>query len=125
MSKDKIERIKKNILSNLTEDLRLAKYRNDPNILKGHCYIASEALFYLLNNKNNKIWKPKWVKHENDTHWFIQNIETGRIIDLTVKQFKTKPRYGKGISCGFLTKVPSKRTQILLERIKKGNKKNG
>lgn len=122
MNSDEIKIISKKIIENLSNDLRKTKYKKSQNFLAGHCYVATEALFYLLNKKEKKFWKPRWVKHENDTHWYIQNIETKQIIDLTRKQFKTKVPYHKGIGCGFLTKKPSKRTKILLSRIKKENK---
>ena len=119
MNLTEIKEISKKIVANLSDDLRKAKYRKNKNSLAGHCYVATEALYHLLNGKE-KIWKPRWVKHENDTHWYIQNIQTKQIIDLTRKQFKTKVPYRNGIGCGFLTKEPSKRTKTLLLRIKKG-----
>lgn len=106
-------KFKYNIISaHLTDELRLLKYRGNPNKLAGHCYIASEALYHLTN----KTLKPHFIKHEGQSHWFLKD-QNNKIIDLTAAQFKTPIPYTKAIGKGFLTKKPSKRTQILLKRI--------
>lgn len=82
----------------------------------GNCYAASEALYHILGGKR-KGWKamrmhvgrPGW----DDNHWFLKH-ESGLIIDPSVRQFKRKPRYERGVGCGFLTKKPSKRAKKLM-----------
>ena len=57
---------------------------------------------------------------EKLTHWYLKNSITGEIIDPTVEQFiakNEKPPYEKGKGCGFLTKLPSKRAQIILDLV--------
>jgi hypothetical protein len=96
----------------LTDELRLPMYRGNPNPLSGHCYIASEALFYLADKK----LKPMFIKHEGKSHWFLKDAN-GRVIDLTSSQFKNPVPYHKAVGKGFLTNKPSKRAQILIQRV--------
>lgn len=83
--------------------------------MKGHCYVASEAFYHLTTKPN--VWKPGTLFHENEIHWVLKNKQTGKILDITVKQFKDKPDYSKFRGRGFLTKAPSKRTVKLITKI--------
>ncbi len=78
--------------------------------------MASEAAYHLLGGVNSQ-FKPCHVKHENETHWFLRHKTTNEIIDMTAGQFRTTVPYDLGRGCGFLTKQPSKRAQILIERL--------
>jgi hypothetical protein len=108
------------IIDNLTDDLLTPRYRrykkinNVPNTF-GHCYVASEAAYYLLGGKEEG-WKPMHMTHLGASHWFLKH-ESGYILDLTYNQFKTKLDYSKARGTGFLTKEPSKRAKKLLIRI--------
>lgn len=84
--------------------------------MAGHCYVASEALYHLLGGKDAGL-TPMVLKTSHGTHWFLRT-STGQIIDPTSDQFLKKPSYELGRPCGFLTKQPCKRTQIVLNRIK-------
>lgn len=108
-----VNRLINKIKKHLTDDLRLPQYRNHPNPAAGHCYVASEA-FYWLSSRN---LKPMFIRHEGQPHWFLKD-DNNKIIDITASQFKTPIPYEKAIGKGFLTKKPSKRCQILLGRIK-------
>jgi hypothetical protein len=99
----------------LTDELRKPKYRGDPNPLRGHCYVASEALYHLLDGKRMG-WKPMFIRHEGEPHWFLVNKYTGEILDPTAVQFRTPVPYEKATGKGFLTRTPSKRAQIVIER---------
>ena len=103
------------IKSSLTTDLLKKEFKyNINNPLAGHCYICSEAAFYLFAKKNG--YKPCFIKHEGVPHWFLK--KDNKIIDITKNQFKNKNvPYSEGRNIGFLTKQPSKRTQILLMRV--------
>lgn len=79
---------------------------------RGNCYVSCEALYHLLGGKAAG-YKPMRLKHERDTHWYLQH-SSGLIIDPTSSQFKTPPDYSKGVGCGFLTKRPSKRAALLM-----------
>jgi len=103
------------IQSVLTDDLRKKKYQGSSNKMKGHCYVASEALYHLLGGKGYG-WIPQNIKHEGESHWFLLH-ESGRIIDVTSSQFITKVPTYKAIGRGFLTKQPSKRAKIVIDRL--------
>ena len=99
----------------LTNDLRNSEWKGNPNPLAGHCYVASEALYHLLGGKQAG-WKPMYVKHEGFSHWFLMN-DKGDILDATIEQFKTPVPIEKAKGKGFLTKGPSRRAQIVINRV--------
>ena len=108
-------------LSNyLTIDLLRPKYKKAgmPKSY-GHCYVASEVLYHLW--AKDKGYKPYCARDEEDNvHWWLMN-NTGDILDPTVSQYEERdlePPYSKGRCCGFLTKGPSKRALIVLNRNK-------
>jgi len=109
------------VIDHLTDDLLAPKYRslkktsNVPNTF-GHCYVASEAAYYLLGGKEEG-WKPMHMKHLGASHWFLKH-ESGLILDLTYNQFKSPLDYKAARGTGFLTKGPSKRAKKLLIRIR-------
>jgi len=109
------------ITDQLTDDLLRPKYRKIkkavavPNTF-GHCYVASEAAYYLLGGKESG-WKPMHMKQLGASHWFLKH-ESGFILDLTRSQFKSPIDYSKARGAAFLTKQPSKRAKKLLIRIK-------
>lgn len=109
------------ILDHLTDDLLAPKYRrqklalNVPNTF-GHCYVASEAAYYLLGGKEEG-WKPMHMTYLGRSHWFLKH-ESGFILDLTYNQFKGKLDYSKARGTGFLTKNPSRRARTLIIRIR-------
>lgn len=95
----------------LDDSLRLPRYRADANPLAGHCYVASEVEYHLRGGK------PMFIRHEGEPHWFI--LRDGKVIDHTASQFQSKVDYSKAKGKGFLTKQPSKRAQIVIERMHK------
>ena len=116
--------LKNKIINYLSDDLLKKEYKNVSGKIKccrqnfvreltGHCYIASET-YYHLSKEELKIF---FIKHENSSHWFLKN-KLGKIIDLTAGQFTTPVPYEKAIGKFFLTKKPSKRSRILIDRIK-------
>lgn len=100
------------IISALTDDLRRKPWKGNANPLAGHCYVASEALYHLTG----KTMTPQVIRHEGSTHWYLKD-KSGTIHDLTAGQFKTPVPYHQGKGCGFLTKLPSKRAQIVIGRV--------
>ncbi len=108
------------VIDHLTDDLlapnyrRLKKAANVPATF-GHCYVASEAAYYMLGGKEEG-WKPMHMKRLGASHWFLKH-ESGFILDLTYNQFKSPLDYSKARGTGFLTKTPSKRAKKLLIRI--------
>lgn len=83
--------------------------------MKGNCYVASEALYHLLGGKKAG-WKPMVISMKPDNHWFLQH-NGGVILDVTAKQFTTKPDYSKARGCGFLTSKPSKRARTMMSHL--------
>lgn len=73
---------------------------------RGNCYYATEALYYILGGHRQKAWKPKVMRHNGDTHWFLKH-RSGIILDPSRKQFKKLPDYTKAKGCGFMTSKPS------------------
>lgn len=80
--------------------------------MAGHCYVASEALFHLAD----QTLYPHFIRHEGSPHWFLKD-ERGRVYDLTAAQFSTPVPYEQGVRKGFLTKRPSARTRIVIQRV--------
>jgi hypothetical protein len=106
-----------------------AKYtRYNKHPLAGMCYVASEV-YYHLSPKN---LKPMRIKMPDDTtHWFLQELSAlGNPIgyidltedqysdcDDTMRDFLTEMRVLSGKRTAFLTKQPSKRAQLVIDRV--------
>lgn len=100
----------------LSDDLRGARYRGLSCFVAGHCYVASEAAYHALGGPTSG-FTPQFVRHEGEPHWYLKQDGTGLIYDLTADQFATPVPYDQGKGKGFLTKEPSKRARVILERI--------
>ena len=105
------------VQKSLTDELRKSKYRGLPNPLAGHCYVAAEALYHLLGGKARG-WKPMFIHHEGEPHWFLRH-EAGAIVDPTGAQFLMPVPYHRAKGKGFLTKRPSQRARIVMQRARK------
>ncbi len=85
----------------------------------GFCYIASEACWHMLGGFESP-WRPVWARdQEGGTHWWLEHILTKERLDPTADQYLLlgeTPPYSQGVRAGFLTKTPSKRAQILIDR---------
>ena len=117
---DILDYLANQIKSNLSSDLLKPEYKmfNKHNPTFGHCYIASEALFHLAGGKASGLSIKRARDASNISHWWLESAE-GQIFDPTSDQydhFGTKPPYQSGVSTGFLTKNPSKRAKILMDR---------
>lgn len=125
-----INELIKAIQMSLTPDLLKKKYRDGwdkNNPMFGHCYVATEALYYLLkkyNMDNYSNYKPCRGRDRYDrgsVHWWLQN-DQGNILDPTEAQYTSqglKPPYEEGRRGGFLTSKPSNRTEIVIKRVQK------
>lgn len=113
-----IEKIQKH----LSPDLLKREYvdKNINNVLYGHCYVATETYYHLMSDAKSD-YKPCILKVNNVNHWYLKNIKSGDIIDITKNQFNHNINYDNGRFCGFLTKEPSKRSKILIDRIVRDN----
>lgn len=128
----------KEILMELYELIRRLQLALSPDLLKpewrqraenehptfGHCYTVTEALYHLYGKSRG--YKPHVVQVPamDTTHWWLQNAK-GDILDGTREQFTFKNitiPYAEGRGSGFLTREPSKRCRILMDRIGMGAK---
>ena len=104
----------------LSPELLKKQYRtaNETNPLFGHCYVATEVLYHLMGSQEVK---PCCGKDEQGiVHWWLQYKKSGKRIDVTSDQYTSvgnTPSYAVGKGCGFLTKLPSKRTQTVIDRV--------
>ncbi len=109
-----IELIQKSLSSDLLHKNTIP-VKNNP--LYGHCYIATEALYYLLDDKEKNKYVPSTINVNGITHWFLKHKHTSEIIDITKSQFDFELDYSKSRNRFFLSPKPSKRTLILINRI--------
>jgi len=105
----------KEVRTHLRDDQRKAPYRGNPNPIVGHCYVASEAIYHTLGGKSAG-WTPQTIQHEGGPHWYLKN-QQGTIIDPTADQFETPVPYQNGRGCGFMTRQPSARAQLVLDQL--------
>lgn len=110
----------KSIQRHLTPDLLSPTWKrmktNHP--LSGHCYVASEVFWHLSGGKKSN-WVPCVARVDDETHWWLRSRD-GTIIDPTAEQYTDcglNPPYEVGRPCGFLTRMPSRRAQVLMSRI--------
>jgi hypothetical protein len=94
-------------------------YGQSGHWLAGHCYIAAEALYHLLPDKED--WRPMTGRDQTGcSHWWLQHKKTCEVLDPTEDQYYDMgkfPPYMEGHACGFLTKAPCKRTKRLYMRM--------
>ena len=111
----------------LDDSLRRPRYRDNPNLLAGQCYVMAEAIYHMIGGTENVFGlKPMQVSHEGDSHWFLatSRVALGEktvgfvVVDPTVSQFTTPVPYEAARGKGFLTKKPSRRALILIQRVK-------
>ncbi len=133
MTIDQLEEIKSLVLKSLTPDLLNPYWRKKQdqkkNDMVGHCYVATEACFYLIGGKDNGFYPyvlnnktyPEGLEPD-EVHWFLRKREC--VIDLTSGQFSCEIPYDKAKKQAFLTKNPSKRAVIVMKRVDMLKKKN-
>lgn len=100
-----------------SDDLRRPPWRGAEHPMAGHCYVASEALYHLGARELG--YCPATVQVGDVVHWFLKGGGKfkDRILDPTVDQFSKTPPHARGRGRGFLTRIPSRRCRILLERL--------
>lgn len=99
----------------LTDDLLRPKYLTPDrkSRLEGHCYVAAEALWHL----RGRIDTPMVARcPDGDTHWWLRRPD-GRILDPTASQFLYQFPYETGRGSGFLTRQPSRRATVVIDRV--------
>lgn len=117
---ENVDMLSEKIRENLTSDLLSGKYKEDnvTNPLFGHCYHATQALYYLLDCD---VLVPMSGKDElGNIHWWLQDGEA--IIDVTGKQYDKidcDPPYkvGKPSKWYGWKQRPHKRSMTLIKRV--------
>lgn len=109
------------VQASLTPELLREPYRSAytaSNPTAGHCYVAAEALWHLLDAKAS-VWRGIVAPDpDGGTHWWLGTREGWRL-DPTADQYLCaglEPPYAAGRPCGFLTKHPSKRAAVVIDR---------
>ena len=77
--------IRQNLTSDLLKGRKKLMYPNDlkTNPLYGHCYHASQALFYLMNT--DQLVPMSAEDYRGEKHWWLQNGD--RVYDITEGQY--------------------------------------
>ena len=104
----------------LSDEMRKPKYQGSPNPYRGHCYVASEAFYHLAGGKAAG-WKPVRLNLGGDVHWWLLDADNQRV-DLTSEQFDFAVPYEQGIGGGFLTREPSERAQVIIDRVRRARR---
>lgn len=100
-------------------ELCVRKEYSSSNLLAGLCYTASEAIYHLSDDPL-KPYCVRWGSKPHQTHWYLKHRETGQRIDVTASQFPAVDfvnLYNHEVGKGFLTKGPSRRARLVLDRI--------
>jgi hypothetical protein len=80
-----------------------------------HCYHAAEAVYHLAGGKGSGL-VPVSGKLRDGTHWWLEDRDTGSVVDPTSSQLPEGYRYDQGTRRGFLTAQPSQRAQVVIQR---------
>lgn len=80
----------------------------------GYCYVASEALYYLLGGSAAGL-TAKRAPCAGGEHWWLEGPD-GKLIDATADQFEDAFDYGNGAASEFLTPEPSPRAVRIMLR---------
>ena len=120
IEKDYVDALIYNIRRKLSSDLLLPRYRKVSQGKKyaGYCYVATEALYYLLPLEIRINYRPAYVRVEGDTHWFLAGTKSGDIVDVTSTQYEQPVNYERRVMAAFMTTVPSRRAAELIRRVR-------
>lgn len=87
---------------------------------KGHCYEQVEAIYHLLGGDGSG-WEPYHLFYgEFGPHWFLRHI-SGRVCDPMAHLHQESLPYDKGRPSKFLSDLPSKGAQAVLDAILAAN----
>ena len=114
------------VQASLTPDLLKREYRegNRGNPMFGHCYVATEALYYMLREGGLEVYPMHGKDPNGIVHWWLED-DAGNIIDATADQYFSvgeEPPYERGTRGAFLpsryrTGGPSERARVVIERV--------
>lgn len=117
---DAVDRLVRLVHRHLTDDLRRSPWKGSADPLAGHCFVASEAIYYLLGGRAAG-WKPLSMRHEGAPHWLLRHEPSGRVVDATEWQFRTAPDAACAVGKGFMSSrpdTPSARARELMRRVR-------
>jgi hypothetical protein len=109
------EELVEKVRSCLTPDLLRPDVQQGQHPMQGHCYVASEAIYHILGGSSSGL-KPTRMRFGTDVHWWLVDSD-GNVVDATFDQFNEPVPYEQGRAGGFLTREPSKRAKVLIERV--------
>lgn len=114
----RVQKLSAAVIANLTPDLVKDEFKflQRKSLLGGHCYVASEAMYYLLGARNSE-YMPASIVHEGVKHYYLKHRVTGAALDLTAAQFATPVPYEKGRGMAYRQSKASKRAAIVIERV--------
>jgi hypothetical protein len=118
-SQTTMEELAAAVIASLSPELVLPQFRKlqENHPLGGHCYVASEAIYYLLGGRKSG-YMPASITHEGVKHFYLKHRETGSTLDLTGGQFRTPPDYKQGRGSAYRQSQPSKRAAIVIARVR-------
>lgn len=99
----------------LTPELLPPEWQNHAHAMGGYCYVASEALYYLLGGRAAGL-TVKRAPCEGGEHWWLEG-QGEKLIDATADQFESDFDYTKGVASTFLTTEPSPRAVKVMVRV--------
>ena len=102
----------------LTPELLHPDHGGGVGPLAGHCYVATQSLWHLLGAQDSGYTPHSGPAPGGGTHWWLVEDDTGRVIDPTATQFPAYD-YSLGSGKGFLTRDPSRRARIVIERVRR------
>jgi hypothetical protein len=103
------------VRSVLTPELLPPEWQNHPHPMGGYCYVASEALYYLLGGSEAGL-TVKRAPCEGGEHWWLEG-RGDKLIDATADQFGDDFAYSEGVASTFLTPEPSPRAVKIIVRV--------
>lgn len=125
-----IDHIVSAVQQSLKDEDRQAQYQGHPNPLRGHCSVATEAVYFLAGGKKSGLTPHTIRVSPEEVHWFLKD-QSGKVIDPTAGQFDHPVEYEQSRGRGFPTpkhglddQPPSKRAQKVIERAQKFMKMN-
>lgn len=118
----KERRLIRQIQEALSVDLLDKAYRGyaspTDHYVRGHCFIATEAFYYLGGRSLG--YKQQFARVGGGvTHWWLVHTATGRIADPTEPQVSAGFDYSSGSGQSFGSTSPNKRTLELMRRVRR------
>jgi aminoglycoside phosphotransferase (APT) family kinase protein len=102
------------VRSVLTPELLPPEWQNHPHPVGGYCYVASEALYYILGGGEAGL-RAKRAPCAGGEHWWLEG-PGDKLIDATADQFDGDFDYAEGVASAFLTPEPSPRAVKIILR---------